>query len=176
MSGIWAAIRRERLRALAEQAPPDAGSPDRGQDHALVVPVAELRPQGRAVAQGPRVEVEGVAGEAEVLPGPLPHVRQVRAELAIEDVVLVADEDRQVAHVGMEAQVVDVLGVLLPAADELGGRPVLPHREQADEVGEEGVGRALEVGVLVQEVVEVPALVADPEVVAARAPRRRRGS
>ena len=38
--------------------------------------------------------------------------------------------------------------------------------EHADEVGEEGVGRPLEVRVLVQVVVEVPALVADPEVVA----------
>ena len=156
----------EGLRALAEQAPPDPRSPDGGQDHALVGPVAELRPQGGAVAQGAGIEVEGVAGEAEVLPRPLPHVREIGAELAIEHVLLVADQDRQVAHVGMEAQVVDVLRVLLPAADELGGGPVLPHRQQADEVGEEGVGRPLEIGILVEEVVEVPPLVADPQVVA----------
>ena len=43
---------------------------------------------------------------------------------------------------------------------------VVAHRQHADEVGEERVGRPLELGVLVQEVVEVPALVADPEVVA----------
>src|SRR3712207_7617967 len=38
-------------------------------------------------------------------------------------------------------------------------------RSPADEVGEPGVRRRLELGVLVQEVVELPGLVADPEVV-----------
>ena len=43
------------------------------------------------------------------------------------------------------------------------------HRHPADEVGHPGERRALEAGVLVQEVVEVPGLVADPEVVLALA-------
>ena len=43
------------------------------------------------------------------------------------------------------------------------------HRHPADEVGHPGERRALETGVLVQEVVEVPGFVADPEVVVALA-------
>src|SRR5215467_12086030 len=156
----------EGLRALAKETPPHPRSPHRGEDDALVGAVAQLRAQGGAVGEGPRVEVEGVPGEAEVLPRPLPHVREVGAELAIEHVLLVAHQEGQVAHVGMEAKVVDVLRVLLPTADELGRRAVLPHGEHADEVGEEGVGCPLEIRILVEEVVEIPALVADPEIVA----------
>ena len=100
-----------------------------------------------------------------MLARPLPHVRQVRPELAVEDVVFIADHDGQVAHVGVQAQVVDVLGVLVPGAPELHRALVVPHGQDADEVGEEDVGRALELRVLVQEVVEVPALVPHPEVV-----------
>src|SRR5690349_4878814 len=156
----------EGLRALAEEAAPDPRPADGGQDHALVGPVAELGAQGRPLGEGAGIEVEGVARETEVLAGPLPHVGEVGAELAVQHVFFVADQDRQVPHVGMPAQVVDVLRVLLPAADELGGGAVFPHREQADEVGEEGVGGSLEIRVLVEEVVEVPALVADPQIVA----------
>ena len=43
------------------------------------------------------------------------------------------------------------------------------HRHPADEVGHPGERRALQTGVLVQEVVEVPGFVADPEVVVALA-------
>src|SRR5215510_4227334 len=157
---------REGLRALAEETPPHPRSPHRGEDDALVGAVAQLRAQGGTVGEGPRIEVKGVAGEAEVLPRPLPHVREVGAELAIEHVLLVSHHDGQVAHVGMEAEMVDVLRVLLPTTDELGRRAVLPHGEHADEVGEEGVARPLEIRILVEEVVEVPALVADPEIVA----------
>jgi hypothetical protein len=54
----------------------------------------------------------------------------------------------------------------------VGGEVRLPlaavgERHEADEVGEPGERRALEVGVLVQEVVDVPRLVADDEVVLA---------
>ena len=48
---------------------------------------------------------------------------------------------------------------------ELHRAGILPHRENPDEVGDEDVWRALELGVLVEEVVEVPALVAHPEIV-----------
>ena len=40
------------------------------------------------------------------------------------------------------------------------------HRQPADEVRQPDVGRALQLGVLVQVVVDLPGLVADPEVVA----------
>ena len=66
---------------------------------------------------------------------------------------------------GMQAQVVDVLRVLLPRAPELDRAGLVAHGQHADEVGHEDVGRPLELGVLVQEVVEVPSLVTDPQVV-----------
>ena len=165
MSGICGRDQLERPGALLEQVPSHLGPADGHENHPLVVPVAELVAKGLAVTEGRRVEVERVAGEPEVLPRPRAHVREIGPELAIEHVGLVADHDRQIAHVGMVAQVVDVLGVLLPAADELRGGPVVPHRKDADEVGEEDVRRPLELGVLVEVVVEVPALVTDPQVV-----------
>ena len=106
---------REGLGALPEQASPDPGTAHRDQDHPLVVAEAQLAAERGACRDSPRVEVVGVAGEAEVLARPLPHVRQVGPELAVEHVLLVADHDGEVAHVRVEAQVVDVLGVLLPA-------------------------------------------------------------
>src|SRR5262249_3371441 len=77
----------EGLRALPEETPSNPGSSHGGEDDALVGAVAELRAQGGAVGQGAGIEVEGVAGEAEVLPRPLPHVRKVGAELAVEHVL-----------------------------------------------------------------------------------------
>src|SRR4051794_12312955 len=52
---------------------------------------------------------------------------------------------------------------------EVGGQERLPlaalaHRHDAHEVGHPHVGRGLELGVLVQEVVDLPALVGDPDV------------
>ena len=156
----------ERRRALDEQAPPHARAARGHQDDALVRAVAELAPERGLVGIGAGVEVVRVPGEPEVLARPLPHVRQVRPELAVDHVLLVADHDRQVADVGVKPQVIDVLRVLLPGAPELDRFRVVAHRQHADEVGEERVGRPLELGVLVQEVVEVPALVPDPQVVA----------
>jgi hypothetical protein len=50
------------------------------------------------------------------------------AEGPVEHILLVADQDGQVAHVRVHAQVVDVLGVLLPGAPELHRRGILAHR------------------------------------------------
>src|SRR5215813_399875 len=103
---------------LSEEILPHAGAPRGDQDDPLVGAILELMPQRHLVGVRGRVEVIGISGEVEVLPRPLAHVRQVRAELAVQYVLHIAHHDRQVAHVGMQAQVVDVLRVLLPGAAE----------------------------------------------------------
>ena len=42
------------------------------------------------------------------------HVREIGTKIVIEHILLIADENRQVAYVGMEAQVVDVLDAATP--------------------------------------------------------------
>ena len=106
---------REGLRTLLQEAPADAGTPDRHQDHALAVAIAKLvaaARRGRAYAADRSGTCSRRTGSARA---PTAHVRQIRAERAVEHVLLVADQDRQVAHVGVQAEVIDVLGVLLPA-------------------------------------------------------------
>ena len=157
---------RERARAAIDQRASDARTADRHEHDALVVAVAGVAAQRRALGERRRIEVVRVADEAEALARPLPHVRQVLAERAIEHVLGIADHQRQIADVGVMREVIDVLRVLLPRAPRL-ARVVLVHRHEADEVGEEHVRRGFELGVLVQVVVEVPALVADPQIVVA---------
>ena len=133
-------------------------------DHAddLVVGVPEPVPQRLAVGRvGPLPH--HVAGEVEVLLGPRPGRRQVRPQRQVDHVGRVADEHRPVAQRGVPRDVLDHLGVVV------GGQERLPlaavgHRHPADEVGHPDERRPLELGVLVQEVVEVPGLVAHPEV------------
>ena len=105
-----------------------------------------------------------LADEVEVLLDPVADHRQARAEPARHDVLGVADEQRAVAH-GREAR--NLLEHLLV---EVGGQErlalaALGQRQPAHEVGQEHERRALVLGVLVQEVIDVPRLVADPEVV-----------
>ena len=96
--------------------------------------------------------------------GPVADRRQVRAEALGDDVVGVADEDRPVADAVVAGDVLDHLGVVVGGQEGLVVAAVL-HRQPAHEVGEPDVGGALELRVLVQVVVELPGLVADPEVV-----------
>ena len=93
---------------------------------------------------------------------------QPRAEVVRDDVVGVADEQRAVAHAREAVDLLDHLRVVVGGQPRLLGT-ALGHRQPAHEVGQERVGRALELGVLVQVVVELPRLVADPQVVVALA-------
>src|SRR5438445_6851143 len=111
---------REGRRALLEEVAADAGAADRDQDHAFVRPVAQRGAERRLVPEVGGVEVVRVPRELEMLAGPLPHVGQVRTERAVEHVLLVAHHEREVADVGMKAEMVDVLGVLVPRTNELG--------------------------------------------------------
>src|SRR5438876_2917759 len=139
---------RECRRALLEKVATDPGAADRDQDHAFALVVAERGAERRLVPEVGRVEVIRVPRELEMLARPLPHVWQVRTERAVEHVVLVAHHEREVADVGMKAEMIDVLGVLLPRTNELGRRRILAHRQHADEVGDEGVRRPLHLRVL----------------------------
>ena len=62
----------------------------------------------------------------------------------------------------MALDLLDHLGVVVGDQRRL----VVVHRQPADEVGQEGVRGGLELGVLAQEVVDLPRLVADPQVIA----------
>ncbi len=99
-----------------------------------------------------------------MLLGPGADLRQVRPEPLGHDVVGVADEQRAVAHARVTGDLLDHLGVVVGGEERLTLTAVL-HRQPADEVGQPHVSGALALRVLVQEVVDVPRLVADPQVV-----------
>ena len=161
------------LEDAAQQGLADAGAADRHDAHPLVRPVAELGAQRVAVGDLGRVEAGDVAGEVELPLGPVSDGRQAGPERVRDDVLGVADEDRAVAQAPEAGPLLEHLGVVVGGQGRLGVAAV-GHREPADEVGHPREGEPLELGVLVQEVVDVPGLVADDEVVVAR-PRRRPG-
>ena len=130
-----------------------------------LVPVAELGAQLGALAEVGRVEAGHVAGEVEVAFGPVANHRQLRPEPLGDDVVGVAHEQRQVADLGVVGDVVDHVGVVVGGQEAL-ALVCVAHRHEADEVGQPGERDALLARVLMQVVVELPCLVADPEVVA----------
>ena len=98
--------------------------------------------------------------------GPVADRRHARPEVVRDDVVRVAHEDRPVADPREALDVLDHLGVVVGREEGL-ALAARRHRQPADEVREPGEGRPLELRVLVQEVVDVPRLVADHEVVLA---------
>ena len=113
-----------------------------------------------------RVEPGDVAAERVVALRPVADRRQPRPEVVGHDVVRVADEDRPVAEPREALDVLDHLGVVVGGQERLAlaaGR----HRQPADEIGHPGERGPLELRVLVEEVVDVPRLVADDEVVLA---------
>ena len=150
-----------------EQRLADARPADRDDDHPLVRPVAELAAELlAALDERRRVEAGHVAAERVVALGPVADGRQSRAEVVGHDVVGVADEDRPVADPREALDVLDHLGVVVGGEERL-ALAARGHRQPADEVGHPGERRPLELRVLVQEVVDVPRLVADHEVVLA---------
>ncbi len=148
----------------AQQRPAHARAADGDQADLLAGAVAELVPELLAVGEGAGVEAGDVARVVEVRAGPVADRGQAGAEVLAHDVGLVADEDRAVAHAREAGDLLDHLRVVvggelvLAASGALDGQP-------ADEVGEPRVGGGLELRVLVQEVVELPRLVPDPQVV-----------
>ncbi len=72
--------------------------------------------------------------------------------------------DRPVPEPGEPPDLLDHLGVVIGRQRRF-PLAAVGHRQPADEVGQPGVGRPFELGILVQEIVHVPGLVAHPEVV-----------
>ena len=159
-SGYAAMTRRRRCTT-------DARAADGDDAHLLVGLVAELGAEGLAVAEGGRVEPGDVAGEVEVLGGPVADERQVGAEGVGHDVAGVSDVDRPVAQARVPGDVLDHLRVVVSGEEGLAVAAVV-HRQPPDEVGEPAVRGPLLLRVLVQVVVELPGLVADPQVVLIR--------
>ncbi len=126
--------------------------------------VAEFGAQRVAIDEVGRVEPGDVAGELEVGLGPVADPGKVFAERVGHDVVGVADEDRPVAQPPVPGPLLDHLGVVV--GGDLGfARATVGHREPAHEVGHPRELEVLALGVLVEEVVDVPRLVADHHVV-----------
>ena len=153
---------RERLDHTAEQVPAHARPADGDDADLLARPVAELGPQLLPVGDG--LEPGHVAGEVVVLLRPVADPREAVPERVGDDVVGVADEHRPVADPGEAGDVLDHLGVVVGGQERLVLTAVV-HRQPADEVRQPDVRRRLQLRVLVQEVVDLPGLVADPEVV-----------
>src|SRR4029453_12350500 len=130
----------------------------------LVGPVPEAPAQLLAVADAGRVEPGDVAGEVVVVLDPVADRRQPGPGPGGDDVVGGADEHGPVAEPREAGDVLDHLGVVVGGHEGLAVPPV-GHGQPADEVGEPGVGGPLLLGVLVQEVAQLPGLVPDPPVV-----------
>ena len=165
-AGDPVASRFVRVGDPAQQVTTHPGAADGDHAHPLVRPPAELGAQPGRVGHRARIDAGDVATEVVVLLRPVPDQGEAVAEGQRHDVVGLADEDGPVAQVREALDVLDHLGVVVGSHEPLALVPV-GHREVPDEVGQPRVGVALELGVLVQEVVDVPALVRDHEVVVA---------
>ena len=142
----------------------DARAADGDDADLLVRGIAELGTKRLAVGEVSGVEAGRVAREVVVLLGPVADQRQAGTESVGDDVVGVADVERAVAEAREALDVLDHLRVVVRGQERLMLGAVL-HRQPADEVGQPHVRGLLLLGVLVQVVVELPRLVADPEVV-----------
>ena len=149
-----------------EQRLADAGPTDGDDHHSLVLVEAELPAQLLAALDQRRgVEAGDVAAELVVALGPVADPGEVRPEVVRHDVVGVADEHSPVADAREALDLLDHLRVVVGGQECLAVAAV-SHRQPADEVCQPRERRVLDLGVLVQVVVELPGLVADPEVVA----------
>ena len=142
----------------------DARSADGDHANLLVGLVTQLPAQCAAGGERGRVEPGYVAGETEVRLGPFSDRGQPGPKVPGHDVVGLADEDRTVAHSRVPRYVLEHLGVVVGGEGRL-ALAAFGHRQPADEVGQPNERGGLALGVLVQEVVDFPRLVADPEVV-----------
>ena len=161
--GDEAAGRGVSCRHPAQQAGPDARAADRDHADRLTGPVAELGAQRFPVAGAVR-QAGDVPGEPEMALHPVPDQRQPVAERVRDHVARIADEHRPVAQAGEPGDLLDHLRVVVGGQRPL-RRAAVGHRQPADEVGHPRVWRPLQLRVLVQEIVDVPALVGDPQVV-----------
>ncbi len=127
--------------------------------------VAELPPDLLATPeQRGGIEPGHVPAELVVLLGPLADRRQPRPECVGHDVLGITHEDRAVPDPREALHVLDHLLVVVGREEGL-ALAAVGHRQPAHEVGHPRERGPLELGVLVQVVIDVPRLVADHEVV-----------
>ena len=116
----------------------DARAADGDDADLLVLAVAELGPERGPVGELGGIEARDVAGEREVLLGPLADPGQVGREPLGHDVLGVADEDGLIAHAREARDVLDHLLVVVAGQERLVVAAV-GHRQPADEVGQPDV-------------------------------------
>ncbi len=148
----------------SQQVPTDAGPAHRHDADLLVVGVPEIGSNRSGVGDVRRVEAGDVPHEVEVLLGPVPDPRQSGSKGVGYDVAGIAHKQRAITQPWEAGDLLDHLRVVVGRQHRLAIAAVR-HREPADEVGQPDVRRPLELGVLVQEVVELPGLVPDPGVI-----------
>ena len=135
-------------------------------DDAQEVIGAEAQPLADTQARGIRWRFEpgDVPREVVVRLGPFADPRQPRPERRIDDVLRIPHEDRAVAQPPVPGALLQHLGVVVGGQGGF-GIPTARHRQPSDEVGQPREREALQLGVLVQEVVDIPRLIADHQVV-----------
>jgi hypothetical protein len=94
--------------------------------------------------------------------GPVTDLREPWTEGRVDDVVGVPHEKRAVAHAREAGDLLDHLGVVIGRQNGL--MSVCRHGHPADEVRDPDESGALQLGILVEEIVHVPRLVAHHEV------------
>ena len=156
-----------RLEDALQQRAAHSGAADAGDADDLVVGVPQSPADPGAVGRV-GAAAHHVAAEVEVLRRPVPDRGEPRTQGVGHEVLGIAHEHRPISQARVARHVLDHLGVVVGRQVGL-ALAAVGHRQPADEVGQPGERRALAARVLVQEVVEVPGLVADPEVVVALA-------
>src|SRR5437660_11461821 len=121
----------------------DGRAADRNDADALMRPVAESLAQVLAAAESLRMSSENVARKIEMPGDPFAHGRKVRAERLRQNVIAIADENGAISHGGMPLDMLDHLGVVVGRQKGL-AVAARRHRHKANEVGEPGQRRLLE--------------------------------
>ncbi len=134
--------------------------------HFLIGVVAQLLPQFRRFAPLGWIVTGDVAAEVEMILRPVLDSRHLRAEEIGHDILRIAHEDGPVPHPGKALDVLDHFLVVIGRQAGL-PFPAFGKREETHEVGEPGQRAALQFGMLVPEVIHVPGLVGDDQVVVA---------
>ena len=155
---------RDRVHHPMQQGIADARAAHGHDAEQIVGPEPQPGPRGRPFLRGRRREPGDVSGEIVVRGRPLADPRQPRPERLRHDVVRVPDEDRAIAQPPVSRPLLEHLGVVVGGECGL-GIPSARHRQPPHEVGHPREREALQLGVLVEEVVDIPRLVADHEVV-----------
>ena len=114
---------------------------------------------------GGRVERHDVRDAGVDAFGPVADPRQAGSHRRVRQFGEVADEHGRVTDVREPVEVLDDLGVVVGAQIDLTRVALGIDRQESRDVGQERVRRDLAFGILVQEVVDVPRLVAHPQVV-----------